>query len=112
MKLIFVPTLLAAVVSITFMAMAAVSPEEDYIKVEVRGTIRTGVMAIGAETTGTIIQSKNVRWELDLGGNKELREQVGKLDGKTAVVTGAYELRKGVEVRERHVVKVVEIKEK
>jgi hypothetical protein len=82
----------------------------DYIKVEIKGTLQTGMMAIGGETTGTIIRANNVQWELDLGGNAQLQANAEKLDGKSVVVTGRYEKRKGVEIRERHIVKVETLK--
>ncbi|HOB32989.1 MAG TPA: hypothetical protein PKH32_08935 [Verrucomicrobiota bacterium] len=40
--------------------MADQTASPDYIKVEIKGTLSTGVMAIGGETTGTIIQSGDV----------------------------------------------------
>jgi len=94
--------------SIHTMADQTASP--DYIKVEIKGTLSTGVMAIGGETTGTIIQSGDVRWELDFGDNKELRQTAAKLNRKTVIVTGTYERRRGVEIRERHIVKVATLK--
>lgn len=83
---------------------------EQYIKVEVKGILRTGVAAIGGETTGTIITAKGITWELDFGKNKKLREQAEKLDGETVVVTGTLELRKGVEIPQRLIVTVTHLK--
>ena len=34
------------------------APSGDYIKVEMRGRLRTGIMAIGGETTGVVITSR------------------------------------------------------
>jgi hypothetical protein len=82
----------------------------DHVRVEIRGTLRTGVMAIGAETTGTTIHANNVVWELDFGDNRELKDRAATLNRKSVLVTGTYEKRKGVEVKERHIVKVTTLK--
>jgi hypothetical protein len=84
--------------------------EGQYIKVEIKGTLQAGVMAIGGETTGTLIHANNVTWELDFGDKTDLRGQAKKLDKKTVLVTGNYEKRKGVEIRERNIVKVETLK--
>ena len=101
--LIFLMPLLAIV-------HAGENEKSDYIKVEIKGTLQTGVMAIGGETTGTVIRVNNVTWELDLGNNKELRDLSDKLNNKTVLVSGTYEKRRGVEIRERHIVKVITLK--
>ena len=82
----------------------------DYIKVEVRGTLHTGIAAIGGETTGTIIAAKGARLELDLSGNRAWRKLAEKLDGKKAVVAGTLEVRPGVEIRQRWIVTVTSLK--
>jgi hypothetical protein len=104
----------ALVAWLTVAALTA-SAQEQYIKVEIKGTLRTGVVAIGGETTGTTITVKgkdalDVTWELDLGGNADLVALAKKLDGKTARVTGTYSKKRGVEIRERHIVKVASLK--
>lgn len=100
----------AVIVVLCATSNAAAESGGDYIKVEIKGTLQTGVMAIGAETTGTVIRANNVTWELDLSDNPQLQEEARKLDRKTVLVTGTYEKRKGVEIRERHVVKVAALK--
>lgn len=110
MKTKIVSLALVAFMSLLVTACAAENSEGDYIKVEIKGTLQTGVMAIGAETTGTVVRVNNVTWELDLGGSKELQELAAKLDKKAVLVTGTYEKRKGVEIRERHIVKVATLK--
>ena len=40
---------------------------EDSIRVTVVGTLRTGIIAIGGETTGTTITAKGITWELEFG---------------------------------------------
>jgi hypothetical protein len=97
------PLLLA---SVTWTALADDKPPADSIQVEVRGTLQTGIVAIGGETTGTIIKSGNVTWELDLGGDANLIAQATKLNMKKALVRGAYYKKPGIEIAERHIVRV------
>lgn len=78
----------------------------DSIQVVVRGTLRTGIMAIGGETTGTTITARGVTWELDLRGNPEWAARAESLSGKRVVVTGSLEVRPGVERRQRSIVTV------
>jgi len=106
----------AVVVLLSFAALTTLAQDQDqYIKVEIKGTLKTGIVAIGGETTGTTITVKgkdvsDVTWELDLGGNEELVAAAKKLDGQTALVTGTYTKKKGVEIRERQIVKVTSLK--
>jgi len=90
--------------------MVAAQPADESISVTVVGTIRTAVVAIGGETTGTTITAKGIKWELDLGKNAELRTAAEKLDGKLVTVTGTLERRAGVEVKERWIVTVTSLK--
>src|ERR1043165_258304 len=96
-------------------AIAADKADEQSIKVEIKGTLAADVVAIGGETTGTTITvtfegGSKVTWELDLGDNKELKEQAKKLDKKSVIVTGNYMKKKGIEVGERNIVKVASLK--
>jgi hypothetical protein len=74
------------------------------IDVTLRGTLKSGVMAIGAETTGTTITSGAVTWELALKGAQ--RETARKLDGRKVSVSGRLERRAGVEIESRFIVRV------
>ena len=76
------------------------------IAVVVVGTIRTGVVAIGGETTGVTITAKGVTWELDLGNDPAFSETAKKLSGKQATVTGSLERKAGIEVPVRFIVTV------
>lgn len=80
-------------------------------KVEMTGTLRTGIVAIGGETTGIIIETKKGKFELDFGKQKELRQKADKLNGKAISVTGTLEIRNGVEVKERKIVSVTKLEE-
>lgn len=81
------------------------------ISVTVVGTLRTGVIAIGGETTGVTIKAKGITWELEFGKNDELRKAAMALDGKNVRVEGSLERRKGVEVKDRWIVTVSSLEE-
>ena len=76
-------------------------------KVELTGKLRTGIVAVGAETTGAVLETKKGKFELDFGKDKELRQKAEDLNGKAVKVAGTLEIRKGVEVKERKIVKVL-----
>ena len=94
----------------TFQPVMASDPAEESITVTVVGTIRTGLVAIGGETTGTTITAKGIRWELDFGQNAELRAAADNLNGKPVTACGTLERRPGVEIKERWIVKVTSLK--
>jgi hypothetical protein len=81
----------------------------DYIKVEIRGTLRAGMMAIGGETTGTVIHARGATWELDLRQVEGGRARAESLDGRPVLVKGSLEIRPGVERRERAIVTVTSL---
>lgn len=83
-------------------------PKDDvgYIEVEMAGIIRTGVMAIGGESTGTTITALGFTWELDLGGNEDFAKFAQKSHGMEVVVKGTVTVKQGVE-RGRRVIVVV-----
>lgn len=78
----------------------------DSVNVTVVGTLRTGLFAIGGETTGTTIMSKGITWELDLGKIAAFRRAAQKFNGKKVIVRGSLERRRGVEIKERWIVTV------
>lgn len=81
------------------------------VEVMAMGLLKTGIFAIGGETTGTIINIKGVgTWELDGGDNKAVREAFEKLDGRTAVVHGHVYKKRGVEIRQRIILEVKSIR--
>jgi hypothetical protein len=94
----------------TIQAGAAPKDEATYAKVEIQGTLETGIVAIGGETTGTIVKTRDATFELDLGKDKELRGLAEKLNGKRVHVTGKLAVRKGVEIRQRFIVTVATLK--
>jgi hypothetical protein len=76
----------------------------EYIEVTVLGTLKSGVIAIGAETTGVTITANAVTWELELNGNQH--QVASKLSGSKAIVSGRLRREAGVEVKNRFIVKV------
>lgn len=77
---------------------------EDSIHVDVVGTLTTGMMAIGGETTGTTVTSGNITWEMDVPEN--LSEAAEAFNGKKALVKGRLVKKAGVEIRERWIIMV------
>ena len=82
---------------------------EDSIRVTVVGTLRTGIIAIGGETTGTTITAKGITWELEFGKNAAFRKAAQKLNGKQVIIQGSLERRRGVEIKERWIVTVTSL---
>lgn len=104
---------LTCLVAVLALAASATAKDTypDSIKVEIIGHIKTGIVAIGGETTGTTITSGKTTWELDLGDNEELKKLAADLNGAHVEVKGLYVPRAGVEVPIRHIVKVSSIRD-
>ena len=83
---------------------------EESVRVSVVGTLRTGVVAIGSETTGTTITARKITWELEFAKNSDLQKLAETLDGKRVAVEGTLERRAGVEVKDRWIVIVSKLK--
>lgn len=99
--------LLPAAFALAVMCCITVAQEKgpaEQIKVEVKGKLETGVIAIGAETTGTTITANGITWELDVGKNAKLKKTLSALDGKTVVAKGTLTRRAGVETGQRWIV--------
>ena len=58
-------------------------------KIDVTGTLKTGIVAIGGETTGIIIETKDTKYELEFGKDKELKAKAQKLNGKKGLIFAA-----------------------
>jgi hypothetical protein len=84
-------------------------PAKESIRVTVVGTLRTGIVAIGGETTGITITAKGITWELDLGKNAAFRKAAEESGGKKVIVAGSLERRRGVEIKERWIVTVTRL---
>jgi hypothetical protein len=85
---------------------AGAGDADDAIDVVVRGTLRTGIMAIGGETTGTTVTARGATWELDLRGRPELASRAESLSGQRVVVAGSLEARPAVARRQRWILTV------
>lgn len=84
---------------------------EERTKTFYTGTLKTGVMAIGGETTGVILVTEEETLELDLGGNADLMKNLEKWEGKKVTVIGTLEIRQGVEIPFRRIIRVKDIQE-
>lgn len=82
---------------------------ETFVNVTVQGRIDHGVVAIGAETTGTTITAGNIVYELELP-TKRLKEMAMQFDRQMAAVSGRLTRVQGVEVPQRWIVAVTTIK--
>jgi len=109
-RTIFMGLVLFTLLAVQTSDSALAGDEATYIKVEVKGKLRTGLAAIGGETTGTVIETKTGALELDFGKNKELRDLAAKLNGRSAVATGTLTFRKGLAVKQRYIVTVTTLK--
>jgi hypothetical protein len=99
-----------ALAVIALMAMFTSSYAADKLApgpVDVSGKLTTGMMAIGGETTGTILTIPDKgTYELDIKGNKDLQKAVDTLKDKQVKVTGTLSIKAGVEIKERRIIKV------
>jgi hypothetical protein len=87
-------------------------PKKDadaYVKVEAKGKLATGIVAIGGETTGVVINAGKLSLELDL--DKKLQPEAEKLNGKVVIVTGTLYVKPGVTRGPRTIIKVATLKE-
>lgn len=73
------------------------------IRVAVRGRLETGIVAIGGETTGTVIRSKGLMFEVALD-RPELKEKAEALNGQSALVAGELVVKEGVETGTRLII--------
>jgi hypothetical protein len=99
------------VMTLTAAGPSPASSSSDYIKVEVCGTLRAGMMAIGGETTGVVVSARGATWELDLRQVAGATARAESLDGRKVVVKGTLEVKRGVERRERAIVTVTSLEE-
>jgi hypothetical protein len=101
----FILLLAASVV----MAADKDDPKDSFIKLTAKGTLKTGIAAIGGETTGIVLQTKDGALELDIK-DKDLLKKADTLNGKVVTVTGNFAIKPGVEVKVRYIVSVDSLK--
>ena len=82
---------------------------EDFIRVQMRGKLRTAVVAVGAETTGVTLSAGNVTWELDLARLPAEQRDVNRYNGTRVTVRGELQRREGVERPDRWIVVVTSL---
>ena len=87
-------------------AFADEKASDEYIKVEVRGMLNNEVMAIGGESTGVVITANGVTWELDFANAPALRKTSKPMNGQVVVVKGQLQVKAGIEIRKRWILKV------
>jgi len=73
------------------------------IRVVVRGRLETDIVAIGGETTGVVIRSKGLMFEVALD-RPELKERAEALNGQHALVAGELVVKEGVETGTRLII--------
>jgi hypothetical protein len=72
------------------------------------GRIMAGMMAVGGETTGIMLDLGQERFELQ-PADQAMRQRLQALDGKTVTIRGTLATRAGVEVRTRRIITVKEV---
>lgn len=72
------------------------------------GKLTTGMMAIGGETTGTIVNDGKTSYELD-SKDAAIKAKFRELSGKQVTVKGTLTVKEGVEVRQRRIITVESI---
>jgi hypothetical protein len=78
------------------------------IRVAVRGPLEVGVAAIGGETTGTVIRSKGLMFEVEFT-RPGLQERAEALNGQMALVAGELVVKEGVETGARLIIEAERI---
>jgi len=84
---------------------------QGYLNVSGIGSLKTGIVAIGGETTGTTLSVRGGTWELDFSRRPYFEKLLKKLDGKTVYVSGVLLQKRGVEISRRSIVYVDSISE-
>lgn len=76
------------------------------LEVMARGVLADGIVAIGGETTGTVVKVGKITWELDLSGDPKFKASAKEQNGKSVIVVGKVKKKDGVEVKTRTILKV------
>lgn len=80
--------------------------DEHYLRVEVRGLLRHGVVSLGEATTGTEITARGITWELDLAAKDDLSAAAKDCNGKVVLVQGHLEMQRRADMQARWIVRV------
>ncbi|MEZ6107762.1 MAG: hypothetical protein R3B96_17000 [Pirellulaceae bacterium] len=73
-------------------APAGVAPARGIVQARIQGRLNNQVVAIGGETTGTVVDAGDFSWELELGRDLDLRKAAEALDGQSVTVEGNIEV--------------------
>lgn len=76
----------------------------DSVQVTVIGVLKSGGVAIGGETTGTMITSKRITFEVDVTGDGDLEGAVRQNDGQRVILVGELDKKQGVERSDRWII--------
>lgn len=90
----------------------AANKDDEAATIKVVGKLSTEVVAIGGETTGTVITTdppKLVKWQVEFPKNSELKQLAEKLKGRRVSAEGTEVPRKGVEVKDLRVILVTKL---
>ena len=85
------------------MAGAATTPAPN--KLTLNGTLKTGVAAVGGETTGVELSSGGTTYELEIK-DADVRKKADELNGKSVTVTGTLTIKQGTTKGQRLIVTV------
>jgi len=72
------------------------------------GTVHTGIVAVGGETTGIVLETTKGKFELKAATDPVLRD-LKKADGKNVTVRGTLARQPGVEKSERVIITVTKV---
>ncbi|MFO1022337.1 MAG: hypothetical protein U0903_16825 [Planctomycetales bacterium] len=102
----FIPQLLITLCALTMATdPRCAKAEESPVKVECHGQLRTGIVAIGGETTGTTITFDRITWELKLP-DEDSRMLAMEHNKKPVTVTGKLRRVKGQAISVRWILDV------
>jgi|GEM_PF-1408822 len=95
----------------TLLIMAVLSREPLAAPPETRpqvflGTMQSGVVAIGGETTGVQLKTRLQAYELEFPKDSDGARRASEFDGQPVIVTGEFRTRPGVEISERSLIVV------
>jgi hypothetical protein len=93
-------TVVALLLTLALPLAAEEKKNDPAIHLEIKGKVMTGVLAIGGETTGAVISTKQ-GFGCELAGLKD-----EKLNKKTAIVSGTFQIKPGVEIRQRSILTI------
>jgi len=102
-KIVLVLAMYVCAGAIAFAAQQAKDPANDWT-----GKLSLGVVAIGGETTGIVIETAKGKFEIQ-PATDAIRTDLKKLDGQQVTVHGTLATRPGVEVKERSIITVTKV---